>query len=70
LDCIRSYIECQGFPPTIREIGTALGIRSANGVACHLRALEIRGLLTRVPRSPRAIRLAERDRSSQQPAIV
>lgn len=40
-----------GFPPTIREIGARFGLRSNNGVAGHLAALERKGVLRRVPRS-------------------
>jgi len=47
LDFISARIAADGFPPTIREIGNRLGIRSTNGVADHLRALERKGYLTR-----------------------
>jgi repressor LexA len=39
LDIIKDSIEELGWPPTVREIGTATGIRSPNGVVCHLKAL-------------------------------
>ena len=39
LDLIKDHIETKGWPPTIREIGSATGIRSPNGVMCHLKAL-------------------------------
>lgn len=45
---LRVFAELQardGMPPTIRELGDALGIKSPNGVNSHLRALEKRGLL-------------------------
>ena len=38
-DVIKDHIETNGWPPTIREIGSATGIRSPNGVMCHLKAL-------------------------------
>lgn len=47
LDWIESYIERTGFPPTLREIGTAFGIASTNGVNDHLRALERKGYIAR-----------------------
>jgi repressor LexA len=44
---IAGQIEDRGYPPTIREIGEALDIRSTNGVNDHLKALERKGYLTR-----------------------
>ncbi|BDG07649.1 transcriptional repressor LexA [Anaeromyxobacter paludicola] len=44
---IARQIEAHGYPPTIREIGEALDIRSTNGVNDHLKALERKGFLTR-----------------------
>ena len=43
---IEEKIEEWGYPPTIREIGEHLGIRSTNGVADHLKALKRKGYLT------------------------
>jgi SOS-response transcriptional repressor LexA len=45
LDFIRKSIEERGYPPTLREIGEYMGIRSTNGVNDHLRALEKKGYL-------------------------
>jgi repressor LexA len=50
----RQIEEC-GYPPTIREIGEALDIRSTNGVNDHLKALERKGYLTRDPVKSRAL---------------
>jgi repressor LexA len=47
LDYIRQSIETRGYPPTLREIGEFMGIRSTNGVNDHLRALERKGYLRR-----------------------
>ena len=44
-DYILRFCEMNGMPPTIREIGADMGISSPNGVACHLRALERKGLI-------------------------
>jgi repressor LexA len=52
---IGRQIEEQGYPPTIREIGEALDIRSTNGVNDHLKALERKGFLTRDPVKSRAL---------------
>jgi repressor LexA len=52
---IARQIEDAGYPPTIREIGEALDIRSTNGVNDHLKALERKGFLTRDPVKSRAV---------------
>ncbi len=59
LDFIRSSIEQRGYPPTLREIGEFMGIRSTNGVNDHLRALERKGYLTREDMKSRALKLIE-----------
>lgn len=56
-DMIRSLIVKRGYGPTVREIGEHFGIKSPNGVMCHLRALERKGLITRCPNKSRAIEL-------------
>jgi repressor LexA len=55
---IRDKICNRGYGPTVREIGEAFGIRSPNGVVCHLKALEKKGLITREANRSRAIELA------------
>ena len=54
---IRDKIHSRGFGPTVREIGQAFKIRSPNGVVCHLKALERKGLITRGRNMSRAIEL-------------
>lgn len=56
LDFIRQSIDDRGYPPTLREIGARMGIRSTNGVNDHLRALERKGYLTREDMKSRALR--------------
>lgn len=56
LDFIVTKIEEAGYPPTIREIGEFMGIRSTNGVSDHLRALERKGYLVRDESKSRALR--------------
>ena len=63
LEFIRHSIEDRGYPPTLREIGEHMGIRSTNGVNDHLRALERKGYLRREDMKSRALRLV-----SDQPA--
>jgi len=55
LGFIARHIQQQRFPPTIREIGTAMGIRSTNGVNDHLKALERKGFLARGEMKSRAL---------------
>jgi repressor LexA len=61
LDFIRQSIEERGYPPTLREIGASMGIRSTNGVNDHLRALERKGYLSREDMKSRALRLVSRE---------
>jgi repressor LexA len=56
---IRDKIESRGYGPTVREIGLGFEIRSPNGVMCHLKALEKKGLIERQGFSARAIRLVD-----------
>ena len=56
-DMIRALIVDRGYGPTVREIGEHFGIKSPNGVMCHLRALERKGLIRRSPNKSRAIEL-------------
>ena len=55
---IRDKIRTRGYGPTVREIGTHFDIASPNGVVCHLKALEKKGMITRDPGMSRAIELA------------
>ncbi len=56
---IREKIEARGYGPTVREIGDGFQIKSPNGVMCHLKALEKKGLISREGRSARAIKLVD-----------
>ena len=64
---IRDRIDARGFGPTVREIGSAFGIRSPNGVMCHLKALERKGLIKRENNRSRAISLTEYGWSREAP---
>jgi len=55
LDFIRSEIHRKGFPPSVREIGQAVGLSSSSTVHAHLAALEAKGLIRRDPSKPRAL---------------
>jgi repressor LexA len=56
-DFIRRYASRYGYPPTVREIGKAVGLHSSSTVHAHLANLEKVGLLRRDPTKPRAIEL-------------
>jgi repressor LexA len=55
LEVIRTWVERFGYPPSVREIGEAVGLTSTSSVAYQLRALEQKGYLRRDPNRPRAI---------------
>lgn len=57
LEFIRAHVAKHSYPPTIREIGTAFGIRSTNGVNDHLLALERKGYIWREARRSRTLSL-------------
>lgn len=61
---IRLKIESRGYGPTVREIGENFGIKSPNGVMCHLKALEKKGLINREEHAARAIQLVDHRRPS------
>ncbi len=65
-DFIAEKIEKRGYPPTVREIGDAFGIKSPNGVMCHLNALVKKGLIHRAEQSARAIQLVDRPAHSAE----
>jgi repressor LexA len=56
LDYITDCLTVRGYPPTLREIGEHMGIRSTNGVNDHLKALERKGYLVREELKSRALR--------------
>jgi repressor LexA len=63
---IRSKIQGRGYGPTVREIGIQFHIKSPNGVMCHLKALQKKGLIHREPNMSRAIQLLD-DPTSARP---
>ncbi len=62
-----SYVEDHGYPPTVREIGGAVGLASPSTVHAHLANLERAGLLRRDPTKPRALELVGRPKAAQPP---
>jgi repressor LexA len=57
LDFLTKYVDAHGYPPTVREIGEAVGLASPSTVHAHLANLERAGLLKRDPTKPRALEL-------------
>lgn len=59
LDFIRAEIHRCGYPPSVREIGEAVGLSSSSTVHSHLAALESKGFLRRDPSKPRALEVLD-----------
>src|SRR5215210_1683007 len=67
LEVIKAAVESRGYPPSIREMGEAVGLASSSSVAHQLKALEQKGFLRRDPNRPRALEvLLPSDASSVQ----
>jgi repressor LexA len=62
------YVDRHGYPPTVREIGSAVGLASPSTVHAHLANLERAGLLRRDPTKPRALELVGRGKDTAKPA--
>jgi repressor LexA len=60
-DYLVDYVDRHGYPPTVREIGQAVGLASPSTVHAHLANLERAGLLKRDPTKPRALELVGRE---------
>lgn len=61
LEFIRNEVRLKGYPPSVREIGEAVGLASSSTVHGHLDRLEKKGLIRRDPTKPRAIELLNQD---------
>jgi repressor LexA len=66
-DFLVEYVDGHGYPPTVREIGEAVGLASPSTVHAHLANLERAGLLRRDPTKPRALELARTRRVERAP---
>lgn len=69
LTYVMSSMQQRGYPPSVREIGAALGLTSSSTVHSHLTALEKKGFIHRDPSKPRAIEILK-DGASQPPKRV
>ncbi|MEH7305295.1 transcriptional repressor LexA [Neobacillus drentensis] len=67
LDFIKSEVKSKGYPPSVREIGEAVGLASSSTVHGHLARLESKGLIRRDPTKPRAIEILEADVAAHIP---
>lgn len=71
LEVIRSSVTTRGYPPSIREIGDAVGLTSTSSVAHQLRTLERKGFLRRDPNRPRAVDVRSPEEvQATQPTVV
>jgi repressor LexA len=68
-DFIKRYSAKNGYPPTVRDIGKAVGLASSSTVHAHLANLEKLGLLRRDPTKPRALELLDRAVDSVRSAV-
>jgi len=64
---LAAYVDEHGYPPTVREIGEAVGLASPSTVHAHLASLEREGLIRRDPTKPRAVELVGR-RKAETPS--
>jgi repressor LexA len=69
LKVVQDHIAERGYPPTVREIGDAVGLTSSSTVHAHLQALEARGALKRDPSKPRAIDLGRTASPATAPGV-
>lgn len=65
LDFIKSEVKKKGYPPSVREIGQAVGLASSSTVHGHLARLEKKGLIKRDPTKPRAIEILDKNDSEE-----
>ncbi len=65
-DFIRSYSDEHGYPPSVREIGAAVGLASPSTVHMHLKVLEEQGLIKRDSKKPRTIEVMGKQAASGQ----
>ena len=68
-DFIKSYTEDHGYPPSVREIGSAVGLASPSTVHMHLKALEELGLIKRDSKKPKTIEVVQKQ-DKTEPQLV
>lgn len=67
---IKEEVRAKGYPPSVREIGEAVGLASSSTVHGHLARLEQKGLIRRDPTKPRAIEILESEDSIQKQSVI
>jgi repressor LexA len=70
LEFVNTHVDAHGYPPTVREIGKAVGLTSPSTVHAHLAKLESAGLIRRDATKPRALEVIEGGRSRRGPTLV
>ena len=70
LEFVNTHVDEQGYPPTVREIGQAVGLTSPSTVHAHLARLESSGLIRRDPTKPRALEVIEGGRSRERAPVA
>ncbi|MGB3485913.1 MAG: transcriptional repressor LexA [Mycobacterium sp.] len=70
LEVIRASVTTRGYPPSVREIGDAVGLTSTSSVAHQLRTLERKGYLRRDPNRPRAVDVRSVDEAAAAAAVA
>ena len=69
-DFIRSYSNEHGYPPSVREIGAAVGLASPSTVHMHLKVLEEQGLIRRDSKKPRTIEVVEKQEAEERGGVA
>lgn len=69
-DFIKAQVKAKGYPPSVREIGEAVGLASSSTVHGHLERLETKGLIRRDPTKPRAIEILSLEDEIDIPSTV
>ncbi|GLI86656.1 transcriptional repressor LexA [Bacillus subtilis] len=67
---IKTEVKSKGYPPSVREIGEAVGLASSSTVHGHLARLETKGLIRRDPTKPRAIEILDEEVDIPQSQVV
>jgi repressor LexA len=70
LEFVNTHVDAHGYPPTVREIGQAVGLTSPSTVHAHLAKLESAGLIRRDATKPRALEVIEGGRGRRVPEAV
>ena len=70
LQAISEFTSERGYPPSVREIGERVGLSSSSTIHAHLKALEKRGLISRDPTKPRAMRSELPPRASHDAVVM